>query len=160
MGPDMLGGSLRGKTVIVVEDHEDTRDMMTALLTVHGLQVMAACNGPEALSLADGRVPDVILCDLRMPGMDGFALLRELRADPRLARVPVLAISGLSSPDEQILIDEAGFAGHLVKPVELSAVRAALERLFDGEQGSVSRERAEEKSRLRPQRDTILPQEN
>jgi two-component system, sensor histidine kinase len=121
---------LKGFSVLIVEDHDDSRDAMRQIVESLGATVLAASGGPEALSLTAKATPDVILCDLVMPGMDGFELMTRLRQRPKLRRTPVVALSGLGSDVDQAHTAAAGFAIHLVKPVDFDAVAAALGRLL------------------------------
>ena len=83
---------------------------------------------PDGLTLARQHPPDVIFCDLRMPGMDGFAFLERLRSDPELRRSRVIAVSGLASEDDVRRTWQAGFDGHLVKPIIYDGLLAQLKR--------------------------------
>jgi CheY-like chemotaxis protein len=79
--------------ILVTEDEDDTRELMKLLLEYHGHEVDTAENGRQAIRVATERVPDVILMDLRMPVMDGFAATERLRALPRTHAVPIIAVS-------------------------------------------------------------------
>jgi len=86
--------------ILVVEDEEDARDAMVAILEMKGYRAMPAGNGREALDLSRIETPDLIILDLCMPVMDGWQFLRERVKDPRLAGVPVVVISALSDRDD------------------------------------------------------------
>jgi len=116
-------------TVLVVEDYPAARKALCAIVSSFGPTAIGAGDGEEALALALARKPDLILCDIRMPRMDGLELLRRLRAIPELAAVPVIAMSGLGSDVEVSQITAAGFAGHLTKPVDTAAIDGWLRRL-------------------------------
>jgi hypothetical protein len=121
---------LRDVTVLVVEDYDASRRALCAIVTALGARAVPARDAAEALAAVAQEKPDLILCDLRMPGMDGFELLRRLRADVSLAAVPAIAMSGLDSDADREQISLAGFAGHLLKPVDLRMVAAEIERVF------------------------------
>ena len=72
--------------VLVVEDHDDTREMLQLLLGIFGCRVLAAANGDEAMSLAEEILPDLILMDMKMPRLDGLSLTRMMRRHPTLSR--------------------------------------------------------------------------
>jgi signal transduction histidine kinase/ActR/RegA family two-component response regulator len=105
-------------TILVVEDTFDTLDSMTALLESLGATVLAAGDGREALEVLERSRPDLVLCDLRMPRMDGFEFLRELTSREGARHPPVVAVSGLGSEADRRRTGEAGFVGHLVKPTD------------------------------------------
>jgi CheY-like chemotaxis protein len=118
--------SLAGVRILVVEDHEDSRDALRQVLEYFGATVTAACSGYEALELAVLEPPHLMLCDLRMPGMDGFAVLDGLRALLPDHPIRAVAVSGFGSDEDRRRTREAGFDGHLVKPVDFDALVALV----------------------------------
>lgn len=126
------GAALAGLFILVVEDVKDAREFLQLLLELLGASVSAARDGQEALDMvARGARPDVILCDLLMPRLDGFEFMREL--DARLPlHSPVIAVSGLGSETSRERARQAGFAGYLKKPFDeagvIASVRTALAR--------------------------------
>ena len=110
-------GVRRGKPLIlVVDDYADNREMYSAFLRFQGLEVVEAANGNEALEHAFRRVPDLVVMDLSLPGVDGWQATRLLKADPRTKHVPVLAVTGhalAGAPEEAA---NAGCDGFLTKP--------------------------------------------
>jgi two-component system CheB/CheR fusion protein len=122
--------TLARRRVLLVEDDRQSADALQVLLETEGLEVTQASSSLEALEAAQRGGFDVVLTDLAMPDMDGHALLQALRRDPRTARVPVLALSGLARPaDVQRALDQ-GFRVHLGKPVSLERLLAALGEVF------------------------------
>jgi CheY-like chemotaxis protein len=115
--------------VLVVEDNPSHGTVTQAMLERLGAQVILAANGTEGLDRLDRATPDLILCDLRMPRMDGFEFVRRVRAHPRHGRVRLIALTGLdpreSAPDTWGI----GFDARLTKPVTLEAL-AALSRFL------------------------------
>jgi CheY-like chemotaxis protein len=116
------------RTILVVEDHEDALNVSRALLEHYGARVLAARHGAEALALLETERPDLVLCDLRMPVMDGFAFMARLRRDPRLARLTVIAVTALGEYPDVLQTWEAGFDGHLAKPVDAATLATAVKR--------------------------------
>jgi len=116
-------------TVLVIEDYEAARKAMCLIVRSYGATAIGAADGEEALALAAAHKPDLIFCDIRMPRMDGFEFLNRLRATPGLRSVPVVAMSGVGSEVEVAHVESAGFAGHLMKPVEVDVVGAYVEAL-------------------------------
>ena len=121
---------LRGLSILVVEDVDDAREFTRALLEQLGADVLTARDGLEALAALDHGQPDVVLCDLWMPRMDGFEFIRTLHLRHDVKWPPVIAVSGLASGADHLRTQEAGFAGHLDKPFDdatlLAVVGAAI----------------------------------
>jgi signal transduction histidine kinase/ActR/RegA family two-component response regulator len=128
---DIAGRTLTTLIILVIEDTEDALEATRAMLEMLGAQVMVARNGQEALDILDGAHVDLVLCDLRMPSMDGFEFLHELSRMAGAAAPPVVAMTGLVSVGDRERARAAGFAGHLKKPFDdaalVSAVRSALD---------------------------------
>jgi CheY-like chemotaxis protein len=120
------------ETVLIVEDYDAARKALCFIVQSCGPLALGAADGEEALAVAAARAPDLVLCDIRMPRMDGFEFLRRLREIPGLQAVPVVAMSGLGSDVELAMIKAAGFAGHLMKPVDSAAIDGLLERFGGG----------------------------
>ena len=122
---------LTGVTILVVEDHEDSRDVLRQIVASTGATVLTAANGEEAMALLATRsAPDLVFCDLMMPRMNGYEFLDWLRRQPHLARIPVIAVSALGAPADAMKTWAAGFSGHLVKPVDFWIIAAQLHRIF------------------------------
>jgi CheY-like chemotaxis protein len=117
-----------GRTVLVVEDDQDSRAMLGQMLEALGARVVLAGSVSAALdALADG-APDLILCDLRLAGLDGFGLIRRVREDPRLSGKPVVAVTARGSAADYQQTWEAGFDGHFVKPIDFDTAAEILGR--------------------------------
>lgn len=117
-------------TILIVEDHEDSGDALAQLLGSLGYQVLVARNGVQALGFLSTLRPDLILCDLRMPGMDGFTFLAALRQDPKLADLRVVAVTALVDQAHLRRTYEAGFAGHVAKPIDYDTIVSTLDRVL------------------------------
>jgi CheY-like chemotaxis protein len=121
---------LDGLTVLIIEDYPDSRDALRQVLASAGAQVLEAEHGGIALQLLGTTRPDVILCDLRMPYMDGFDFMRRFRGGWPRTPVPVIAITALG--DGLPVLREtlaAGFDAHLAKPFDFDTVVAAVARV-------------------------------
>jgi CheY-like chemotaxis protein/HPt (histidine-containing phosphotransfer) domain-containing protein len=116
----------RGGRVLLVEDNPINQEVATELLRSVGLEVEVASDGRAAVELAAGRAYDVILMDLQMPGMDGLAATRLLRAMPEHARTPILAMTASAFDDDRAACLAVGMDDHVAKPVEPDALFRAL----------------------------------
>lgn len=116
--------------IIVVEDEFDSEQMISKILTYHGINVLIAHNGKECLGLLDRVYPTFVLTDLAMPEMDGWETLNAIRANPRTEAIPVVAMTAYHSADvaEQAL--NAGFDAFFAKPVSPTTLVQNLAKLI------------------------------
>jgi signal transduction histidine kinase len=114
------GAPLRGVRVLAVEDDQDTRDALALLLRQAGAMVVAVASASEALAALAGAPPDVLVCDIGLPGEDGYALLRKVRALPAAAggAVPAVALTAYARSTDRVRASEAGFQAHVAKPFQ------------------------------------------
>jgi CheY-like chemotaxis protein len=106
------------RRILLVEDNTDQAEMMVMLLEFRGHEVTVAPDGPGAIERAESYRPDLILLDLGLPDMDGYEVARQLRRIPGLAHTPLVALTGYGQQKDRNRTAEAGFAYHLVKPVD------------------------------------------
>jgi CheY-like chemotaxis protein len=123
------GRDLDNVSVLVVEDDDDTRELLRLWLEDAGTTVFQARDGGEALRKISHVLPSVILCDLRMPVLDGCSFVRQMHTDLQL-RVPVVALTGEADEASLVRTLEAGFSGHMVKPVTRKAVLDQIARVL------------------------------
>ena len=117
-------------TILIVEDNLLNLELVTDLLTAEGYSTQEAHSGEEGLRLARLEPPSLILMDLRMPGMDGYAALRALRADPRTAQVPTVALTAQAMNGDEQAVLAAGFDGYISKPIDTRTFFATVARLL------------------------------
>jgi len=119
---------LGGRRVLVVDDTEDNRSAIRMLLEELGAKVWVAADGMEGIEMIRGGTFDVVLCDLRMPRMDGFEFMQALRHLPEDTLLPpVIAMSGLTGSADHVRTAAAGFAGQVDKPFDEYRLFAAIE---------------------------------
>lgn len=114
------------RRILVVDDNPDTADTLAKFLRASGHEVHIATDGPSAVALALRVRPDVMLLDIGLPGMDGFAVAKRLRAEPDLASITIIAITGGGFESDRQRALEAGIDQHLIKPVEPSFLQSLL----------------------------------
>lgn len=122
-------GALAGRTILLIEDHDDTRLACRLLLESLGATVVVATNGLEGLAHLERVRADAILCDLAMPIMDGLEFARLLRRDSRFRHVLLIAVTGRGEHTDLMDTWRAGFDGHLVKPLTPAVMDALAQRL-------------------------------
>ncbi len=113
--------------ILVVDDNKDAALMLCGWLESLGYDVQVAHDGAHGLALACGWEPDIALLDIGMPGMDGYAVARQLRALPSGRTMRLIAVTGYGQPADKDKAQQAGFDFHLIKPVEIEKLRAMLE---------------------------------
>ena len=115
-------------TILVVDDNPASRELVRAILKGSGAQVLEACDGEEALRIVALACPDLVLLDLDLPGLDGFAVLRRLRQDPQFQGLSVVAVTAYAMQGDREKVLAAGFDGYISKPVHPSALREQIGR--------------------------------
>lgn len=121
---------LAGRRVLVIDDSADAREVVAAILEQGGAQVGTAASVADALRQLESSRPDAVICDLEMPEASGYDFLRKVRAIPRLAGLPVIALTAYARPDDQARALRAGFDEHLAKPVEADILVTTVRRLL------------------------------
>jgi len=116
--------------ILAVDDHEDNRRIFHDALTMAGYEVIEAVDAPEALRLAEAEAPDLILMDIRLPGMDGYEAMRRLRGHPRLSGVLIIVVTSDAMPGDRELAFDAGCDDYMSKPVSPRALLARIRELL------------------------------
>jgi CheY-like chemotaxis protein len=121
----------RQPTILVVEDHDDTREMLHLLLEMWGCRVVEACNGPEAVEAATRERPEMILMDGSLPFFDGLEATRRIRKNEPCDQVKILALNGWGTPGYHAAALAAGCNDSIKKPLDLDRLRKYLSPFFD-----------------------------
>ena len=116
------------RKVLIVEDNDDMRETLGILLTRNGHEVRMAIDGPSGLQAALAFRPDVALLDLGLPGFDGFALARNIRAHDEGKKIYLVALTGYGQPQDRLRSKEAGFDELVVKPFDVNRISLLLQR--------------------------------
>src|SRR5437588_7551059 len=114
--------------VLVIDDDPVNADLVGYLLRAFGHEAILALGGESALQEAYARVPELVLCDIQMPQMDGFEVLRRLRQDQRFAKTPIVGLTALAMVGDREKILGAGFDGYLTKPITPETFVPQIER--------------------------------
>jgi CheY-like chemotaxis protein len=117
-------------TVLVAEDNPVNCELLRELLEARGYSVIEAPDGQEALRMMAQSHPDIVLLDIGMPVLDGFAVIRKIRENPSLATLPVLAVTAYAMRGDRESVMNAGFDGYLSKPINARALGNEIERLL------------------------------
>ncbi|HEY0137630.1 MAG TPA: ATP-binding protein [Nannocystis sp.] len=125
--PDAPAASGKRRRVLVVDDNKDAVDILADLLALLGHDVRTACDGPSAITAAAEFLPEIILCDIGLPLMDGYEVVAELRARPAFARTRFIALTGYGRDEDRQRSHAAGFHAHLVKPFDLVKLAVLLD---------------------------------
>jgi two-component system cell cycle response regulator DivK len=119
-------------TILIVEDNEKNMKLARDVLQAKGYAVLEAVTGEDGVRLAKERKPDLVLMDIQLPGINGMEALRQIRAEPALAGLPVVAFTASVTPTDRSQIQAAGFDGFLSKPINLKefleTVKALLQK--------------------------------
>ena len=130
------GDSLPRPRVLVVEDNGDMREFLARVLSMQGYDFLEAADGEEGLHVARTQNPSLILMDISLPALDGFEATRQLKQDPAMRHIPIIAVTAHARPaDEQRALD-AGCDGYLSKPYSLRDFLAVVEKNLAGSQTS------------------------
>ena len=115
--------------ILLVEDNEMNRDMLSRRLALRGREVLLATDGEQAVSMALETQPDVVLMDMNLPLKDGWSAAREIRADPRGARLRIIALTAHAMSDDRARAIEAGCDDYETKPLDFPRLLGKIEAL-------------------------------
>ena len=118
------------KRILVVEDNEMNRDVLSRRLVRHGYQVLLATDGAGGLAIAHAEQPDLILMDLAMPEVDGWECARRLKAEPRTRAIPIIALSAHAMTGDRQKALDAGCDDFDTKPLDFGGLLEKIDRLL------------------------------
>jgi DNA-binding response OmpR family regulator len=120
--------------VLIVEDDNDLGSSIVDYLKEEGLDAKLARDGDQAMRMVDSLSPSVVVLDLMMPRRDGFSVLRELRADGRIAQLPVIVVTAIFGLSERLYATELGAADYITKPFKLDELLGRIVGLLPADQ--------------------------
>ncbi len=118
--------------VLIVEDDPMLRNNISDVLELSGFEVVSAADGAQGVRVARAQLPDVIVCDVRMPGLDGYGVLRALQQDPATAAIPLIFLTAKAENADRRAGLEAGAAGYITKPFAIAELVEAVTRAAGG----------------------------
>ena len=116
------------RTILVVDDEPEVVEFLTRRLNDAGFVTLSAQDGDECLNKAVVHKPDLVLLDIMMPGRDGFEVLKEIRADPQTANIPVIMVTAKSESSALFKGQESGATDYLIKPIDFQELLKYIDR--------------------------------
>lgn len=123
------------KTILLIEDNEQNQYLLTFLLEQHGYRVLLASDGARGIEAAKSAQPNLILLDIQLPLMDGYAVARALRQSEALLHVPIVAVTSYAMPGDREKALEAGCNGYIEKPIDPVTFVGEMERVLGSTEG-------------------------
>lgn len=131
------------KKILIIEDETDTRENLHLMLEMEGFKPLSASNGKKGVAAAKQELPDVILCDVSMPELDGYGVLKALRADARTVSIPFIFLTAKGDKQDLRAGMNLGADDYLIKPASaeevLAAIKSRLDRHQEKEQAAIAR---------------------
>lgn len=121
------------RRILIIEDNEQNLYLLTFLLTMNGYLVEPATDGPSGIAQAKAAPPDLVLLDIQLPGMDGYAVAAALRQVVSLAQVPIVAVTSYAMPGDKEKALASGCTGYIEKPINPETFLAQMEAHFPAE---------------------------
>jgi CheY-like chemotaxis protein len=123
-------------TILIAEDYDDNRELLRLLLSAADYHVLEARNGQECLQMAREHRPDLVMVDLSMPGLDGWQVFKELKADPLTAKIPCVAVTALAHLDQKVALAN-GFSAFVPKPFQMAELLQTVAELVGKDKSHV-----------------------
>jgi two-component system cell cycle response regulator DivK len=121
---------MAGELILIIEDNDKNLKLVRDVLQFNGYETAEAITAEDGLVLARSQQPALILMDIQLPGMDGFAALRQLRADPITKTTPVIAVTASAMERDRQKIIEAGFDGYMTKPIQVKEFAEEVRKML------------------------------
>lgn len=121
---------MANELILIIEDNEKNRKLARDVLQVKGYQTIETETAEEGLQLAGEKSPDLILMDIQLPGMDGIAAMKQLKADPKTKDIPIIAITASAMTHNRSTLLAEGFDGYQTKPISLKEFLGEVQRVL------------------------------
>jgi two-component system cell cycle response regulator DivK len=118
------------KRILAIEDHEENRRLLQDLLTSFGYELIEAVTGEAGLMAAETHLPDLILMDIQLPGIDGYEVTRRIKANPALSHIPVIAVTSYALSGDDVKALEAGCDAYVTKPFDPAELLAKIQEFL------------------------------
>lgn len=122
---------MNGIRILVVDDHATNLKLVSDVLQHDGFEVMQACDAEEAQNVIAKSLPDLILMDIALPGMDGLTLTRQLKGDPATRRVLIVSLTAFAMKGDEERAREAGCDGYITKPIDTRTLGSTLTQILE-----------------------------
>jgi CheY-like chemotaxis protein len=132
---------MAGELILIVEDNEKNRKLVRDVLQAKGHKTIESETAEEGLKLAIEKIPDLILMDIQLPGMDGITALKHLRAETQTKSIPVIAITASAMTYNRTTMLAEGFDGYQTKPISLKDFLGEVQRVLESHSGTALRQR-------------------
>jgi two-component system, cell cycle response regulator DivK len=116
-----------GQLILIVEDDRLSMTLLSDFLNAHGFKILKTSEGLEAINLARDEHPDLILMDIRLPGISGFDVTRRLKQDNQTKAIPIIAVTAFATPGDETKALESGCAAYITKPVKVGELLRTIE---------------------------------
>lgn len=116
--------------ILIIEDHPANMELMAYLFNAFGYVPLSAFDGEAGIEAAQREIPDLILCDINLPKMDGYDVVHNLKGNPALRQIPVIAVTALAMVGDREKLLDAGFDGYVGKPIEPETFVAQIEKFL------------------------------
>lgn len=126
---------MAGELILIIEDNDKNLKLVRDVLQFNDYETAEAMTAEDGLVLARSQHPALILLDIQLPGMDGFAALRQLRADPITKSIPVMAVTASAMEQDRQKILEAGFDGYMTKPINVKKFTEEIRTVLASDRG-------------------------
>jgi two-component system, cell cycle response regulator DivK len=128
---------MQGKSILIIDDNPTNLKLVKVLLTIEGYQIQTATDGHEALDKLKHFLPDLILMDLQLPGIDGIALTKQLKANSKYQNIIIIAITAFAMKGDEERALAAGCDGYIAKPISIQTLPGVLQAHLDGKKRSI-----------------------